>query len=120
MPIDLHTAYYEMGRRRNLDRTAGKIEAYVTAAFHHAWKMLFHELCAKVRHIDEDAVVRSAAPGLDLEIAAAGNDVARRALESLRIVALHKPLVPAVKQPSARSAKTFFQHGAGHSRLRSK
>src|SRR5687767_10953805 len=100
-----------MRRRRDLDGLVREIKSHIAASFDHSGKVLFHESRTKVGDVNENAVVRGAPTGLDLEIAASRDDITGRTLEPRGIVFLHETLAFAVEEPAARAAKTFFEDG---------
>src|SRR4029450_13063933 len=106
--IDLYAAHQVMGRRANFYWLTGEVEAHVTAALHHAGEIVLDQARPEMGHVDIDATMRAATTGDDLQIGTAGDDVARRTLQSHRVILLHIPFQAAIEQVSANTAEALF------------
>src|SRR5205823_12348383 len=106
-------AAYEVVRGRHyLNQSAGEIEAAIAAAIDHAFELLCHPVRPEVAHLDVHAAVGCGASGLHLRINRPADDVARRALEFVVIVA-HEAVHRAVEEMAASPAQPLLEHRAG-------
>src|SRR5262245_49201457 len=94
--IDDDAAHHEVRGRPDLDGSAREVPAKVAASTHHAAKVALDHLGAQVRDVDPHAAVGRAAALGHLQKRCARDEVARGALETHGIVALHEALATAV------------------------
>src|SRR5437868_3718454 len=107
--VDSHSAHVEVSGGANFDTFPGQVKTDSQAAFAHPGKIRRDEVCAEVRNIDPYGVVVSATAGCNFQKTRAGDAVARRALHTLRIVALHVTFAAGVEQMSPCATQAFFQ-----------
>src|SRR5690606_13264326 len=105
-------------RRHHLDQAAGEIEAAIGTALDHAFELFADLIRPEVAHLDVDAAVARRAARAHFGVYGLTYFVARCPL-GLRVDALHEALHVAVEQVPARAAQSFFEHGAGHTCVRS-
>ncbi len=114
--VDDDAAHHEVRGRKDLDRTAREIAAEVATAPHHAAKVALDGIGAEVGDVDPHAAVRRAAALAHLEKRGARDQVPRRALHPLGVVARHEPLTLAIAQLPAGAAQAFLEQRARHER----
>ena len=112
-----HAAHHVMGGGHHLDQAADQVEAAVGAPFDHALEPGLHRVRVQVAHGQVKAAPGGGVAAVHFLVHGAADDVPRRPLGKAVVVGHEAPL-RAVKQVPAKAAQAFFQHGAGHARLR--
>ncbi|MCY1517339.1 hypothetical protein D9M68_520160 [compost metagenome] len=115
--VELDAAHQVVGRRHHFHLAARQVESAILAAVDHARERLGHLLRAKMAHLDIDPAHRPRAPGAHFGVDAPADHVARGPFAALVVVG-HEALAVAVEQVAPGASQPFFEHRAGHPRVR--
>ena len=113
--IDGEAAHRVMRRRRHLHRQLGDVQHLILDELPiHPRQFLQDLVLRSMRDIEEHAAVGAAAALHDLGIDGERHPIARAQLHTLRVIALHEPLVITVVEAAALAADRLGDEGARH------